>query len=163
MTGIRVLLIGNGGREHALAWKLSQSTVMPLLSVDTDLAEIMLACTEGYLGRYDLKIDPIYSATVVVAAGGYPGSYAKGDKAGRRSLQSSGERVIAVNSVGESLRSAVDASYAALATGVIKFDHMFFRKDIAHRAFRMSLVLVGHGLMYRGGMECCSRDLDWVD
>ncbi|KAG5955947.1 hypothetical protein E4U56_006834, partial [Claviceps arundinis] len=51
-------------------------------------------------------------------------------------LQSSGGRVIAVNSVGESLRSAVDASYAALSAGVIKFDDMFFRKDIAHRAFR---------------------------
>ncbi|KAG6273398.1 hypothetical protein E4U49_000429 [Claviceps purpurea] len=129
-------------------------TVLPLLSADTDLAEIMLACTGGYLDKYDLKIEPKFSATVVVAAGGYPGSYAKGTPmtvlspptgstifhAGTKlvgdQLQSSGGRVLAVNSVGESLRSAVDASYAALSAGVIKFDHMFFRKDIAHRAFR---------------------------
>ena len=25
MDPIRILLVGNGGREHALAWKLSQS------------------------------------------------------------------------------------------------------------------------------------------
>ncbi|CCE35042.1 probable bifunctional purine biosynthetic protein [Claviceps purpurea 20.1] len=129
-------------------------TVLPLLSADTDLAEIMLACTGGYLDKYDLKIEPKFSATVVVAAGGYPGSYAKGTPmtvlppptgstifhAGTKlvgdQLQSSGGRVLAVNSVGESLRSAVDASYATLSAGVIKFDHMFFRKDIAHRAFR---------------------------
>ncbi|KAG6032856.1 hypothetical protein E4U40_005899 [Claviceps sp. LM458 group G5] len=129
-------------------------TVLPLLSADTDLAEIMLACTRGCLDNYDLKIEPKFSATVVVAAGGYPGLYAKrtpmtvlspptgstifhaGTKLVGDQLQSSGGRVIAVNSVGESLRSAVDASYAALSAGVIKFDHMFFRKDIAHRAFR---------------------------
>ncbi|KAG5947618.1 hypothetical protein E4U59_000372 [Claviceps monticola] len=96
-------------------------TVLPLLSADTYLAEIMLACTGGYLGYYDLKIEPIFSATVVVAARGYPGSYAKGTPmtvlspptgstifhAGTKlvgyQLQSSGGRVIAINSVGEAL------------------------------------------------------------
>ncbi|KAG5992522.1 hypothetical protein E4U43_003740 [Claviceps pusilla] len=129
-------------------------TVLPLLSADTDLAEIMLACAEGYLDNCHLKIEQKFSATVVVAAGGYPGSYAKGTpmtvlpppagstifhagtKLSGDQLESSGGRVIAINSVGESLRSAVDASYAALSNGVIKFDNMFFRKDIAHRAFR---------------------------
>ncbi|OAQ62300.1 phosphoribosylformylglycinamidine cyclo-ligase [Pochonia chlamydosporia 170] len=129
-------------------------TVLPLLSVDTDLAEIMLACAEGYLDNCHLKVEHKFSATVVVAAGGYPGSYAKGTAmtvleppqgstifhAGTKldgdQLRSSGGRVIAINSVGESLRAAVDASYAALSAGVISFEAMFFRKDIAHRAFR---------------------------
>ena len=129
-------------------------TVLPLLSSDTDLAEVMLACANGYLDNCHLKIEEKYSATVVVAAGGYPGSYAKGSAmtvleppsgstvfhAGTKleagQLKSSGGRVIAINSVGNSLREAVDASYAALASGVISFEGMFFRKDIAHRAFR---------------------------
>lgn len=129
-------------------------TVLPLLSADTDLAEIMLACAEGYLDNCHLKIEDKFSATVVVAAGGYPGSYAKGTpmtvleppqgstifhagtKLDGNQLKSSGGRVIAINSVGESLRAAVDSSYAALAAGVISFEAMFFRKDIAHRAFR---------------------------
>ena len=53
-------------------------TVLPLLSEDTDLAEIMLASAKGYLDSVKIKIEPKFSATVVVAAGGYPGSYAKG-------------------------------------------------------------------------------------
>lgn len=129
-------------------------TVLPLLSADTDLAEIMLACVEGYLDNCHLKIEHKFSATVVVAAGGYPGSYAKGTPitilsppngstifhAGTKldgdQLKSSGGRVIAINSVGASLGAAVDASYAALSSAVIKFDNMFYRKDIAYRAFR---------------------------
>ncbi|OAQ95845.1 hypothetical protein LLEC1_00265 [Akanthomyces lecanii] len=129
-------------------------TVLPLLSNETDLAEIMLACTGGYLDNCHITIQDKFSATVVLAAGGYPGSYAKGTPmtvaeppagstifhAGTRldgqQLQTSGGRVIAINSISDSLRSAVDASYAALAANVIQFDGMFFRKDIAHRAFR---------------------------
>lgn len=129
-------------------------TVLPLLSADTDLAEVMLACTDGYLDNCQLMIDDKFSATVVVAAGGYPGSYAKGTpmavqdapagslifhagtKLDGQQLATSGGRVIAINSVGDSLRSAVDASYAALANKVIDFEGMFYRKDIAHRAFR---------------------------
>ena len=53
-------------------------TVLPLLSEDTDLAEIMLAAAKGYLDSVKIKIDDRFSATVVVAAGGYPGPYAKG-------------------------------------------------------------------------------------
>ena len=53
-------------------------TVLPLLSQDTDLAEIMFACARGYLDSVSIKIESKFSATVVVAAGGYPGSYSKG-------------------------------------------------------------------------------------
>ena len=129
-------------------------TVLPLLSADTDLADIMLACAEGYLDDCYLKVENKFSATVVLAAAGYPGSYAKGTpmkvrdpqagstifhagtKVEDSQLKTSGGRVIAINSVGDSLKAAVDAAYAALSSGVIQFDGMFFRKDIAHRAFR---------------------------
>lgn len=129
-------------------------TVLPLLSADTDLAEVMLACAGGYLDNIKLTIDKKFSATVVVAAGGYPGSYPKGTpmtvrepqpgstifhagtKLDKAQLQTSGGRVIAINSVGDSLRSAVDSCYAALSAKTIDFDNMFYRKDIAYRAFR---------------------------
>lgn len=49
-----------------------------LALLDTDLAELMLACTDGKLNSIDLKVAEKSAATVVVAAGGYPSSYAKG-------------------------------------------------------------------------------------
>ena len=130
-------------------------TVLPLLSADTDLAEVMLACARGTLDNFgDLKVDNKFSATVVLAAGGYPGSYAKGTPmsvkeppqgstifhAGTKlegdQLKTSGGRVIAINSVGSSLREAVDASYKALSDKAIDFEGAFYRRDIAYRAFR---------------------------
>jgi phosphoribosylamine-glycine ligase len=38
----------------------------------------MVACAEGRLSEVDVKVGNKSAATVVVAAGGYPGSYAKG-------------------------------------------------------------------------------------
>ena len=55
-------------------------TLLSLLSQDSDLAEIMLACTCGRLRWVNLKVDPLYAVTVVVAAGGYPGPYIKGSE-----------------------------------------------------------------------------------
>jgi phosphoribosylamine--glycine ligase/phosphoribosylformylglycinamidine cyclo-ligase len=127
-------------------------TLLPLISQDTDLADIMMACTQGCLDSVDIKIDPKFSATVVVAAGGYPGSYAKGTpmevsqpSSGRNifhagtvvkdgQLQTSGGRVIAAQAVAETLEQAVKDAYSTVE--LIKFDKMFYRKDIAHRAFR---------------------------
>ncbi|KAI9893607.1 MAG: hypothetical protein M1814_006403 [Vezdaea aestivalis] len=127
-------------------------TLLPLL--ETDLAEIMMACVRGRLRWINLKIRPAFSATVVVAAGGYPDSYAKGSpikidaveagteifhagtarKGDSQELVTSGGRVLAVNSTGSTLREAVDRAYKGVES--IEFENMFYRKDIAHRAFR---------------------------
>lgn len=142
-------------------------TVLPLLSEDTDLGEVMLACAKGYLSSVELKIQPKFSATVVVAAGGYPNSYAKGTPmtvgtpeagsgitifhAGTKlvgeQLQTSGGRVIAANAVGSSLEEAVKKAYEE-GIKLISFDKMFYRKDIAHRAFRKSGAAPNAGLTY---------------
>jgi Phosphoribosylglycinamide synthetase, ATP-grasp (A) domain len=51
-------------------------SLLPLL--ESDLAKIMLACTNGRLAEIELKVSKESAATVVVAAGGYPDSYKKG-------------------------------------------------------------------------------------
>ncbi|KAJ8124687.1 hypothetical protein O1611_g8951 [Lasiodiplodia mahajangana] len=100
-------------------------TVLPLLSDDTDLAKIMLACSKGHLDSVSINIKNEFSTTVVVSAGGYPESYAKGDEitiqtppsavnifhAGTKladgKLQTAGGRVIAASATAsESLRAA---------------------------------------------------------
>ena len=53
-------------------------TVLPLLGDEADLAEVMLACTGGWLDALTLQVRSQFAATVVVASGGYPGGYAKG-------------------------------------------------------------------------------------
>ncbi|KAF9584576.1 Bifunctional purine biosynthetic protein ade1, partial [Lunasporangiospora selenospora] len=126
--------------------------VLPLLSDDTDLAEVMLACTEGRLDSVRVGIKPGFAATVVVASGGYPGSYPTGKEIAIQStaqdiiifhagttikegkLLTAGGRVLAATGVAKDLREAVDKAYAGV--GAISFDGMFFRKDIAHRAFK---------------------------
>ncbi|KAB8266764.1 phosphoribosylglycinamide synthetase [Aspergillus minisclerotigenes] len=127
-------------------------TLLPLLSDDTDLAEIMVACTEHWLDGVSINVKPDFSTTVIAVAGGYPGSYAKGKAitldpvpedtlifhAGTtlvgNELQTSGGRVIASTATASSLEEAVRKSYSGIST--IHFEDMFYRKDIAHRAFR---------------------------
>lgn len=49
-----------------------------LCLMESDLAEVMIACAAGRLQDVEVKVSGKSAATVVVAAGGYPGSYAKG-------------------------------------------------------------------------------------
>jgi phosphoribosylamine--glycine ligase/phosphoribosylformylglycinamidine cyclo-ligase len=123
-------------------------TLLPLISSDTDLAEIMLACTEGRLDFVQVKVDPKFSATVVVAAGGYPGSYAKGIpitvesppadtnifhagttiKEGQ--LQTSGGRVIASQATAETLKDAVAKAYIGKST---RNNSCIYRTSVTNR------------------------------
>jgi len=119
-----------------------------------DFAKVLLSCAEGRLQESDVVVKDEMAATVIVASGGYPGSYAKGkpvsglEEAGRvpgaivfhcgtkandGQILTSGGRVFSVTGLGADLRTAVDAAYAAV--GKISFDGAFHRADIAHRAF----------------------------
>ncbi|KAI9801222.1 MAG: hypothetical protein M1825_003496 [Sarcosagium campestre] len=123
-------------------------TLLPLLA--TDLASIMVACVRQSLDAIDFKIQPGYCATVIVASGGYPGTFKKGVKiilsprsapgteifhAGTqldgKDLKTSGGRVLAVSATAEDIQSAVHKAYEGVKA--IQFDGMFFRKDIAHQ------------------------------
>lgn len=54
-------------------------SLMSLLSPKTDLAQVMLACTERRLDFMPIEVQKDNAVvTVVLASGGYPGSYAKG-------------------------------------------------------------------------------------
>ncbi|CCK68484.1 bifunctional aminoimidazole ribotide synthase/glycinamide ribotide synthase KNAG_0B00350 [Huiozyma naganishii CBS 8797] len=131
-------------------------TVLPLLTDDTDLAQVFLAAAEHRLDSVEIKVkDNYFATTVVLAAGGYPEAYHKGDEVtiskgqlpentfvfhagtavnGDQKLVSNGGRVIAASAVAPTLREAVDRAYEAV--DCIQFNNRHFRRDIAHRAFK---------------------------
>lgn len=127
--------------------------VLPLL--EGDLAEIMLACATGTLDKVKYSWSDKAAVCVVLTSGGYPGTYAKGkeitglgeaalDKevvvfhAGTKAVDgkivTDGGRVLGVTALGDDIKSARDRAYAAAAK--INFDNVFYRRDIAWRAFK---------------------------
>lgn len=153
-------------------------TVLPLLK--DDLADIMVACTAGLLQYVPVTASSEFSTTVVVSAGGYPDAYAKGTPmqvqsapaginifhAGTKldsdgNLVTSGGRVIAATATAETLKSAVAKAYDGVK--LINFDKMYYRKDIAHRAFRAiagnteSLTYAQSGVSIDAGNELVNR------
>ena len=124
--------------------------VLPLL--DSDLVAIMCACADGTLADVPIRWKNGAAVCVVLASGGYPGHYEKGQEihgladaeamgalvfhAGTAmkdgKLVTNGGRVLGVVGRGADISSAVDAAYAAATK--ISFKDAYYRKDIAHRA-----------------------------
>ena len=124
-----------------------------LVRLGGSFADALLHAATGRLKDEDIVVKDEVAATVIISSGGYPGSYEKGkvisglDEAAKtgaivfhcgtkKSLDdivTSGGRVLSVTGMGATIREAVDKAYAAV--GCISFDKMFYRKDIAHRAF----------------------------
>jgi len=122
---------------------------------DGDLAPALRACADGTLheGLVRWKKDPC--VCIVMAAGGYPGSYGSGDviegisdanrvpgavvfHAGTKlkdgKVVTSGGRVLGVTATGSDLKVAVARAYEA--AGKIHFNKAHYRKDIAWRALK---------------------------
>jgi phosphoribosylamine--glycine ligase len=128
-------------------------TQVYLTRLETDLVELLDASTSGTLNQIELKWNPAAAVCVVMASGGYPGSYSKGKiisgidaanalpgakvfhagtalKDGQ--IVTNGGRVLGVTALGKDLKSAQAAAYAAV--GKIHFDGAQFRRDIAAKA-----------------------------
>lgn len=119
-----------------------------------DLIPALEACIDGTLDASLVRVRPEAAATVIMAAGGYPGPYKKGtpihglDEAALvpdsvvfhagtalkdGQVVTSGGRVLAVTALGADLKTAVGRAYKAISK--IQFDGAHYRRDIAHRAF----------------------------
>ncbi|TBW58508.1 phosphoribosylamine--glycine ligase [Marinobacter halodurans] len=123
-----------------------------MLRMQSDLAELCSAAVDGKLDQCESNWDPRASVGIVLAAGGYPGSYEKGKvisglpesetegekvfHAGTRldgdHVVTSGGRVLCATALGESVTEAQKRAYEL--AGRIHWDGAFYRRDIAYRA-----------------------------
>jgi phosphoribosylamine--glycine ligase len=76
-TGL--MMTANGPKVLEYNVRFGDPETQSLLALmESDLADVMVACADGKLSDVDVKVSGKSAATVVVAAGGYPGSYKKG-------------------------------------------------------------------------------------
>ncbi len=125
--------------------------VLPLL--ETDFGEIVEATARGTLADVDIRWSKEACACVILASGGYPGSYPKGkeitglDEKGQApgvmvihagtkyedgKFYTNGGRVLAVTAKAPTLKKALDKAYAGVDG--IRFEGCFCRRDIGAKA-----------------------------
>jgi phosphoribosylamine--glycine ligase len=124
-----------------------------MLRLMSDLVPALVAARDGMLKNFDLRWYPEPALTVVMAAKGYPGSYAKGTviagldeaaqvegveifHAGTRAeggrILAHGGRVLNVSALGKTVKEAQQRAYAAVDR--IQWPDGFCRRDIGRRA-----------------------------
>jgi phosphoribosylamine--glycine ligase len=133
--------------------RMGDPETQPIMArLESDLVGICEATLDGRLAGIEADWDPRASLGVVMAAGGYPGSYSKGKvisgleaeasadtkvfHAGTAThgddIVTSGGRVLCVVGLGESVADASDAAYARVRS--IDWEDVYYRRDIGHRA-----------------------------
>jgi phosphoribosylamine--glycine ligase len=126
-----------------------------LMRLESDLVEAMEAAIGGRISDGDFKWSRQPAVCVVVASGGYPGTFAAGKKivgleqAAQRpgvkvfhagtsyqdgTYYATGGRVLGVAARADTLGEAVKQAYATISS--IGFEGMHYRKDIAARAVK---------------------------
>jgi phosphoribosylamine--glycine ligase len=122
-----------------------------MLRLQSDLVTLVEAAVDGRLDQVEAKFDPRAAVGVVLAAGGYPGPYHKGDvitgltlgdktakvfHAGSKEIDgqvaTNGGRVLCATALGENVTIAQKNAYQLVEK--ISWDGMFCRDDIAYRA-----------------------------
>jgi phosphoribosylamine--glycine ligase len=126
-----------------------------LLRLESDLMDALEACVDGRLSATELRWNRGASACIIASSAGYPGSYKTGFPISGLHLAAqtpgvqifhsgtslvdsqiltAGGRVLGVTAVGDSLEEALRRAYQAMAE--IKFEGIYYRRDIGHRALR---------------------------
>jgi len=128
-------------------------TQVLMLRLMSDLVPALLASRDGQLKSFDLRWYPDPALTVVMAAKGYPGDYARGSvieglddaakvegveifhagtKADGNRILANGGRVLNVSAIGKTVREAQARAYEAISR--IRWPEGFCRHDIGWRA-----------------------------
>ncbi|MDR3256095.1 MAG: phosphoribosylamine--glycine ligase [Endomicrobium sp.] len=144
-------IIMNGSSPYVLEFNCrfgdpETQAILPLL--DTDLTDICGAILDKKLTNLKINWKKEFSICVVLASGGYPGSFKKGfeikglenikDKdtivfhAGTKlengKFVTFGGRVLSITSTASDIRSAIDKVYSNVK--LVHFENMHYRKDI---------------------------------
>lgn len=143
-----LMLTPDGPRVVEYNARFGDPETQPVLSLlKTDLFSIMRACTDGTLDRVNIEWNDGAACCIVMASGGYPGTYEKGHEiqgldtvpddivvyhAGTKNsggaVVTNGGRVLGVTAVASSLSDAVARAYDAVHR--IHFKDAHFRTDI---------------------------------
>jgi phosphoribosylamine--glycine ligase len=129
-----------------------------LMRMKTDLAEVLAAISRRELHKIKLEWDQRASVCVVMASGGYPGSYEKGkvikglvDISTWKDImvfhsgtqfnpdgyyETDGGRVLGVTSLADTIPEAIDLAYKAVSK--VTWDGCYYRKDIGKKALNRS-------------------------
>ncbi|WP_456296569.1 phosphoribosylamine--glycine ligase [Vibrio sp. AK197] len=123
-----------------------------MMRMQSDLVELCLTAIDGKLDQAESKWDPRASIGIVLAAGGYPGDYQKGDvisglpqqeidgekvfhagtSENNGDVVTSGGRVLCATALGNTVLEAQQRAYAL--SKQISWDGVFYRNDIGYRA-----------------------------
>ena len=133
--------------------RMGDPETQPIMArLKSDLVDICLSTLEGDLNERDAVWDTRAALGVVMAAGGYPASYAKGkvisglDHADSNTqkvfhagtaidgdnVTTSGGRVLCVVGLGDTVAAAAQDAYEAVDK--IDWEDVYLRRDIGHRA-----------------------------
>lgn len=121
-------------------------TEVVLPRIQSDLLDLFEGVASGTLHEKSFAVDPRFATTVMLVAGGYPGSYNKGDvitgletvteglafhagtASGKNGVVTNGGRVIALTSFGDTMDEALRKSFANAER--ISYAGKYYRNDI---------------------------------
>lgn len=151
------LMIDDAGTPKVIEYncRFGDPETQPImLRLQSDLVELCLAALEGKLDKITADWDKRAAVGVVLAAGGYPNTYRKGDAitglpttemAGEKvfhagtaykegTVVTNGGRVLCVTALGNSVSEAQQRAYNLAKP--IHWHDVLYRKDIAYRAIK---------------------------
>jgi phosphoribosylamine--glycine ligase len=151
-----LMITSNGPRVLEYNVRFGDPETQPILArMKADIVDLFEATIDGTLDRVELEWDPRPAVCIVMAAGGYPGSYEKGklisgiDKADAREdvivfhagtkldddkVVTSGGRVLGVTALGKTIPDAKKLAYEAVSD--ITWDGENHRTDISDKAMK---------------------------